>query len=78
MDKIKNGIQKDILRWFGHMMQMREERIPKKMLHKTLENDQEEDQIRKDIKMGGENWEEIQEKRKWENQDGWRFPVIVD
>ena len=60
------------------MMQMREERIPKKMLHKTLENDQEEDQIRKDIKMGGENWEEIQEKRKWENQDGWRFPVIVD
>ena len=28
------------------------------------------DQIRKDIKMRGENCEEIQENRKWENRDG--------
>ena len=31
------------------------------------------DQIRKDIEMRGENWEEKQENRKWENRDGWRF-----
>ena len=31
------------------------------------------DQIRKHIEMRGENWEGIQEKRKWENRDGWRF-----
>ena len=29
------------------------------------------DQIRKDIKIIGENWEEIKENRKWENRDGW-------
>jgi hypothetical protein len=27
------------------------------------------DQIRKDIEMRGENWEAIQENRKWENRD---------
>ena len=29
------------------------------------------DQIRRDMR--GENWEEIQEDRKWENRDSWRF-----
>ena len=32
VDEIKNDIQKRRLRWFGHVMRMREERIPKKML----------------------------------------------
>ena len=46
---------------------------------KCRENNQEEnpepeiDQIRKDIEMKGDNWKEIQENRKWENRDGWRF-----
>ena len=31
------------------------------------------DQIRKDKKMREKNWEEIEENRKWENVDGWRF-----
>ena len=31
------------------------------------------DQIRKDIEMRGENWEEIQEDRERENRNGWRF-----
>ena len=44
VDEIKNDIHKSNLRWFGHMMRIREERIPKKMLHTKMEgNDQEED-----------------------------------
>ena len=46
------------------------------MLHqKWKENYQEKDpdQIRKDIEMREENWEEIQENSKWENRDGWRY-----
>ena len=40
----KNYIQKIRLRCFRHVMQMREERIPKKMLHIKMEGrDQEED-----------------------------------
>ena len=31
------------------------------------------DQISKDIKIRGENWEEIQENRKWENRYFWVF-----
>ena len=52
-----------------------EMRIPKKILQKWRKNYQEEDpnQIRKDIEIRNENWEEIQENRKWENRDGWRF-----
>ena len=45
MDEIKNNIKNSRLRWFRHVMQMREEKIPKKMLHIKLEvNNQEEDQ----------------------------------
>ena len=31
------------------------------------------DQIRKDIELRGKKWDKIQENRKWENRDGWRF-----
>jgi hypothetical protein len=31
VDAIKNDIQKSRLRWFGHVMQMEDDRIPKKM-----------------------------------------------
>ena len=29
--------------------------------------------IRKDVELRGENWEKMQENRKWENRDGWIF-----
>ena len=31
------------------------------------------DKIRKDIQMRGKCWEEIQENKKWENIEDWRF-----
>jgi hypothetical protein len=44
MDEIKNDIQKSRLRWFGHVIQITEERISRKILYTKLkENDQEED-----------------------------------
>jgi hypothetical protein len=54
-------------------MHMKEERIPKKTLHTKMEGIKPRgrsktrwiDQIRKDIEMRGENWEVIQESRKW-------------
>ena len=63
------------------MIWMGEERILKKMLHTKMEGKPPRgrprtrwiDQIRKDVEMRGENWEEILENRKWENRDGWRF-----
>ena len=81
MDGIKNGILKSRLRWSEHVMRMREERIPRKKLHRKMEGKRPRsrprtrwiDRIRKDIEMRGENWEEMQENRKWENRGGWRF-----
>jgi hypothetical protein len=34
---MKNEIQKSKLRWFGYVMRMREEKIPKKMLNTKME-----------------------------------------
>ena len=53
-------------------MQIREERIPKRMPHTKMEGKRPRGrprnrwivQIRMDIDMRGENWEEIQEHRK--------------
>ena len=79
MDKIKSDIQTS--RCGCDVMWMREERIPKKMLHTKMEGKRPRGRprtrripkIRKDIDMRGENWQEIQENRKWENRDGWKF-----
>ena len=35
--EMKNDIQKTKLKWFGHVMQMREERVSKKMQHTKIE-----------------------------------------
>ena len=35
--EINNDIQKSMLRWFGYIMRLREERIPKKILHTKKE-----------------------------------------
>ena len=37
VDEIKNDIQMSRLRWFGHVMQMGEKRICKKMLHTKID-----------------------------------------
>ena len=37
VDKIKNGIKKRKLRWFGYCERTREERLPKKILHTKME-----------------------------------------
>ena len=82
MDEIKNNIQKSRLRWFGHVMQLKEERISKKMLHTKIEGKQSRgrprtrwiDQIRKDLEIRGENWKETQENM--ENRHLWRLAVI--
>ena len=43
MEEITNDIQKNRLSWFGHVIRMREERVPKKILHTKMKNDQESD-----------------------------------
>ena len=44
VEEIMNDIQKRRLRWFGHVMRMREDRVPKKMLQKKKKNQRENKQ----------------------------------
>ena len=56
MDEIKNDIQKRRLRWFGHVMRMKGQRIPKRMLRTKMEGRHRTkwiNQIRKYIEMSG-------------------------
>ena len=61
---------------------MREDRMPRKMLHTKLDEKRPRGkpriryilQIRKVIEIRGGNWEKkVQENRKWGNRGGWRF-----
>ena len=36
VNEIKNGIHQSRLGWFGHVMQMKEEMMPKKMCHTKM------------------------------------------
>ena len=81
VDEIKNYIQKSKLRWFGHLMQVTEERIPIKMDRKWPRGRPRSrclDQVGKDIEMRGGKWEEIQENWKMEIEMVGDFSVIVD
>ena len=71
--KINIDIQKRRLRWFGHVMRMREKRINDRKRPRGRPRTRCINKIRKDIEMIGGNWEEIRENRKWEIREGWRF-----
>ena len=64
--KIKNDIQKSRLRYFGHVMQMTEARIPKKILHTKMKGKQARGRPRTrliDLEMRKGKWEEIEERK---------------
>ena len=71
MDEIKNHIQNSRLRQFGHVMQMRDEMISKKMLNTKMEGKRPRGrprtrwigQIRKGIEIRGENTRQLPRKQ---------------
>jgi hypothetical protein len=75
MDEMKEFIKKSRLRWFGHVMQMTEERILQKMLHTKMKGIGPRwiDKIKNYIEMKEEHWKEMKEKSKLRSGDGRRF-----
>ena len=63
------------------MIWMTEEKKPKEkiFIQKQRKNDQGEDleTDRPDKKGQRENWDKIQENKKWENRYGWRFHTYL-
>ena len=86
MDKIKNGIEKSRLGRFGHVMQMGEKRIPKKMLHTKMERKRLRgrprtrliNQIRKDLEIRGKIGKKYKKTGSRRIEMAEDFCVIVD
>ena len=86
VNEIKLDVQKNKLRWFGHVMQMRKERICKKLLHTKMTRKLSRarpmmkciDQIRKSVEMRGEIGKKYKKTGSGRIETAEDFSVIVD
>jgi hypothetical protein len=81
VDDIKHDMERNRLKWYGHVMCMADERIPKKMLEMKLRGRRPRgrlrtrwmDQVQRDMEKRGKKWTQVQQHREWEDRDRWRF-----
>jgi hypothetical protein len=73
VDNIKHDMERKRLKWYGHVMRMADEKIPKKMLEMKLRGRRPRgrprtrwmDQVKREMEKRG--------KKEWEDRDRWRF-----
>jgi hypothetical protein len=78
---IKNDMERNRLKWYGHIMCIADERIPKRMLDMKFRGRRPRarprarrmDQVKRDMEKRGKKWTQMQQDRKWEDRDRWRF-----
>jgi hypothetical protein len=78
---IKHDMERNRLKWYGHVMRMADERIPKKILEMKLRGRRPRgrprtrwmDQVKRDMERRGKNWTQVQKDREWEDRNRWRF-----
>jgi hypothetical protein len=81
VEDIKIDIEKNRLRWYGHVMRKADERIPKRMLEMKLRGRRPRgrprtrwmDQVMRDVEKRGKKWTQVKQDREWEDRDRWRF-----
>jgi hypothetical protein len=81
VDDIKHDMERNRLKWYGHVMRMADERMPKKMLEMKLRGRRQRgrprtrwmDQVKREMDKRGKKWTQVQQDREWEDRDRWRF-----
>jgi hypothetical protein len=81
VDDIKYNIERNILKWYGHVMRMADERIPKRTLEMKLRGRRPRgrprtrwmDQVMRDVEKRGKKWTQVKQDRELEDRDRWRF-----
>jgi hypothetical protein len=71
VDDIKNDIERNRLKWYGHVMCMADERIPKRMLEMKLSGRRPRgrprtrwmDQVMRDVEKRGKKWMQVKQDR---------------
>jgi hypothetical protein len=82
VDDIKHDMGRNRLKWYGHVMRMADERIPKKMLEMKLRGRRPRgrprtrwmDQVKRDMKKRVKKWTQVKGNRNGKTRDRWRFP----
>jgi hypothetical protein len=81
VDDIKNDIERNRLKWYGHVMRVADDRIPKRTLEMKLRGRRPRgrprtrwmDQVMRDVEKRGRKWTQVKQDREWEERDRWRF-----
>jgi hypothetical protein len=76
VDDTKHGMERNRLKWYGHIMCIADERIPKRMLDMKFRGRRPRgrprarrmDQVKRDMEKRGKKWTQMQQDR-----DRWRF-----
>jgi hypothetical protein len=81
VDDIINDIERNRLQWYGHVMRMADERIPRRTLEMKLRGRRPRgrpstrwmDQVMRDVEKREMKWTQVKQDREWEDRDRWRF-----
>jgi hypothetical protein len=74
VDEIKHDMERNRLKWYGHVMRMADERIPKTMLEMKMRGRRPRgrprtrwmDKVKRDAEKRGKKWKQVKQDREWE------------
>jgi hypothetical protein len=77
VDSIKHNMESNRVKWYGHIMCMADERVPKRMLEMKLRGRRPRgrprtrwtDQVKRDTEKRGKKWTQMQQAKEWEDRD---------
>jgi hypothetical protein len=77
VDDIKNDTERNRLKWYGHVMRMADERIPRRTLEMKLRGRRPRgrprtrwmDQEMRDVEKRGKKWTQVKQDREWEDRE---------